>query len=65
MSGWHCRHARTDEFRNAVLGLFVDPAVDRLAVAFGLTDVEELMLAWRGAGYYGLDHYLLPLLDVP
>jgi len=48
-----------------VLGLFVDPAVDRLAVAFGLTDVVELMLAWRGAGYYGLDHYLLPLLDVP
>jgi len=48
-----------------VLGLFVDPAVDRLAVAFGLTDVVELMLAWRGAGYYGLDHYLVPLLDVP
>ncbi|MEX1155948.1 MAG: hypothetical protein WED12_02180 [Chloroflexota bacterium] len=65
MSGWHCRHARTDELRNAVLGLFVDPAVDRLAVAFGLTDIVELMLAWRVAGYDGLDRYLLPLLGVP
>jgi len=24
-----------------------------------------LMLAWKVAGYYGLDRYLLPLLGVP
>jgi thiosulfate dehydrogenase [quinone] large subunit len=24
-----------------------------------------LMLAWRVAGYYGVDRYLLPLLRVP
>jgi thiosulfate dehydrogenase [quinone] large subunit len=24
-----------------------------------------LMLAWRVAGYYGLDRYLLPLLGTP
>jgi thiosulfate dehydrogenase [quinone] large subunit len=24
-----------------------------------------LMLAWRVAGYYGVDRYLLPMLGVP
>jgi len=32
-------------------------------VLFGLT--VGLMLAWRVAGYYGVDRYLLPLLGVP
>jgi thiosulfate dehydrogenase [quinone] large subunit len=32
-------------------------------ILFALT--VGLMLAWRVAGYYGIDRYLLPILGVP
>lgn len=62
-----------------ILGLFVGIAAffgAMLNVSFGLAGVAGvnpvfmllgvfLILAWRNAGYYGLDRYALPLLGTP
>jgi thiosulfate dehydrogenase [quinone] large subunit len=62
-----------------ILGLFTAVAAffaGMLSVSFGLAGVAGvnpaffvmevfLILAWRNAGYYGLDRYVLPMLGTP